>query len=166
MLKMTDSLRLLVMYVDDSIITGCSTSMIAAIKGILHDRFLMTDIVLLHFFLGLNINQDASGIKLSHAKYSRYLLEIFHMTYYKSVSNPFLSGVRLEDGRDTPLVDNTLYRQLVGSLLYLTQSRPYLSYVVGVVSKFMQESHELQSVSFDMYRAPSPLGFIMQQTLH
>jgi hypothetical protein len=65
------------------------------------------------------------------------------MTDYKSSPTPFLSGVKLEDGRDTPLVNNTLYRQLVGSLLYLTHSRPDLSYAVGVVSRFMQEPHEL-----------------------
>eukprot|EP00253_Pinus_taeda_P011546 PITA_11546 len=45
----------------------------------------------------------------------------------KPAPNPFLSGVRLKDGGDTPLVDNTLYRQLVGNLLYLTHSRPDLS---------------------------------------
>jgi hypothetical protein len=61
----------------------------------------------------------------------------------KSAPTPFLSGVKLEDGRETPLVDNTLYKQLVGSLLYLTHSRPNLSYVVGEVSRFMQEPHEL-----------------------
>jgi hypothetical protein len=65
------------------------------------------------------------------------------MTDCKSAPTPFLSGVRLEDGGDTPLVDNTLYRQLVGSLLYLTHSRPDLSYEVGAVSMFMQEPHEL-----------------------
>jgi hypothetical protein len=61
----------------------------------------------------------------------------------KSAPTPFLSGVKLEDGRETPLVDNTLYRKLVGILLYLTHSKPDLSYAVGAVSKFMQESHEL-----------------------
>jgi hypothetical protein len=65
------------------------------------------------------------------------------MTDCKSSPTPFLSGVKLEDGRDTPLVDNTLYKQLVGSLLYLTHSRTDLSYTVGVVSRFMQELHEL-----------------------
>jgi hypothetical protein len=65
------------------------------------------------------------------------------MTDCKSSPTPFLSGVKLEDGGETPLVDNTLYRQLVGSLLYLTHSRPYLSYAVGTVSRFMQEPHEL-----------------------
>ena len=65
------------------------------------------------------------------------------MTDCKSVPTPFISGVKLEDGGDTPLVDNYIYRQLVGKLLYLTHSRPYLSYPFGTVSRFMQEPHEL-----------------------
>jgi hypothetical protein len=65
------------------------------------------------------------------------------MTYCKSALTPFLSGFKLEDGGETPLVDITLYRQLVGSLLYLTHSRPDLSYAVGAVSRFMKEPHEL-----------------------
>eukprot|EP00253_Pinus_taeda_P021851 PITA_21851 len=82
-------------------------------------------------------------IKLSQAKYARDLLERFRTTDCKPAPTPFLSGVRLEDGGDTRLVDSTFYRQLVGSLLYLTHSRPDLSYVVGVVSRYMQEPHEL-----------------------
>jgi hypothetical protein len=65
------------------------------------------------------------------------------MTDCKSTPTPFLLGLRLEDGGDTPLVEKTLYIQLVGSLLYLTHSRLDLSYAVGEVSRFMQESHEL-----------------------
>jgi hypothetical protein len=65
------------------------------------------------------------------------------MTDCKSAPTHFLSGVELEDGGDTPLVDITLYKQLVGSLLYLTHSIPYLSYAVGAISRFMQEPHEL-----------------------
>jgi hypothetical protein len=61
----------------------------------------------------------------------------------KSAPTPFLSGVKLEDDGETPLVDNTLYRKLVGSLFYLTYSRPDLSYAVGAVSRFMEELHEL-----------------------
>jgi hypothetical protein len=143
MLMTVDSLLLLVMYVGDLLITDCLTSMIVVVKRILHDRFLMTDMGPLHFFLGLEISQDASGIKLSQAKYARDLLERFHMTYCKYSLTPFLSGVKLEDGGETPLVDNTLYKQLVGSLLYLTHSRLDLSYEVGAVSRFMQEPHEL-----------------------
>jgi hypothetical protein len=143
MLKTVDSLLILVLYVNELLVTGCSTSTIAAVKRILHDRFFMTDMGPLHFFLGLEISQDASGIKLSQAKYAQDLLERFHMIDCKSAPTPFLSGVKLEDGEETPLVDSTLYRQLVGSLLYLTHSRTDLSYAVGVVSRFIQESHEL-----------------------
>jgi hypothetical protein len=70
MLRMANSLLLLVLYVDDLLITSCSTSTIAAVKRILHDMFLMKDMGLLHFFLGLEISHDASCIKLSHAKYA------------------------------------------------------------------------------------------------
>jgi hypothetical protein len=70
MLRTDDSLLLLVLYVDDLLITEFSTSVIVAVKKILHDRFLMTDMGLLHFFLGIEISQDASGIKLSQAKYA------------------------------------------------------------------------------------------------
>jgi hypothetical protein len=84
--------------------------MIATVKRILHDRFLMTDMGPLDFFLGLEISQDASCIKLSQYKYSRDVLERFHMIDCKSSLTPFLSGVKLEDDGETPLVYNTLYR--------------------------------------------------------
>ena len=70
MLRTNDSLLLLVLYVDDLLIIGCSTSVIAAVKRILHDKFLMTNMGPLNFFLGLDINQDASDIKLFQARYT------------------------------------------------------------------------------------------------
>jgi hypothetical protein len=56
MLMTTNSLLLLFLYVDDLLITGCSTSTIFVVKRILHDMFFMTDMGPLHFFLGLEIN--------------------------------------------------------------------------------------------------------------
>eukprot|EP00253_Pinus_taeda_P031498 PITA_31498 len=132
-----DSLLILVLYVDDLLITGSLDSAIAAVKRVLHDKFLVMDMDPLHFFLGLEISQDAIRIKLSYAKYARDLLERFHMTNCKPTLTPFLFGLCLRDGGDTPLVDSTLYRQLVGSLLYLTHSRPNLSYVVESISRYM-----------------------------
>eukprot|EP00253_Pinus_taeda_P025683 PITA_25683 len=90
-LKTHDSLLILVLYVDDLLITGSSVSTIATVKRVLHDRFLMTDMGPLHFFLGLKISQAATGIKLSQAKYARDLLKRFHMTDCKPTPTPFLS---------------------------------------------------------------------------
>eukprot|EP00253_Pinus_taeda_P019211 PITA_19211 len=132
-----------VLYVDDLLITGSSTSVITNIKTALHKRFSMTDMGLLNFFLGLEIHQRDSGITIFQPKYVRDLLARFDMSDCKPTATPFLSGIKLENGKDTPLVDCTLYRQLVGSLLYLTHSRPDLSYAVGAVSRYMQEPHEL-----------------------
>jgi hypothetical protein len=70
MLRTADSLLLLVLYVDDLFITGCSNSSIVVVERILHDRLLMKNMGPLHFFLGLDIIQDALGIKLSQAKYA------------------------------------------------------------------------------------------------
>jgi hypothetical protein len=69
----------------------------------------MTDLGPLQVFLGPQVNQDDSSIKLSQTKYERYLLVRFHMIDYNFAAIPFLSKVSLEDGGDTTLVDNTLY---------------------------------------------------------
>ena len=72
--KKNDSLLIIVLYVDDILITCISTSIIIEIKTALHKQFSMSDIGLLNFFLGLEINQSGSGITISQPKYARYIL--------------------------------------------------------------------------------------------
>ena len=103
----------------------------------------MIDIGMLRKFIVLEVNQKDSEIMITWSRYTVYLIKIFHMTDCKATPFPFLSSIRLEEGGSTPLVDNTLYRQLIGILLYLTHSRKDLSYDVSVVSIYMQEPHEL-----------------------
>ena len=64
------------------------------------------------------------------------------MEYCKPAPSPFQSRVKLPATCTSPEVDATLYRQLVGSLLYLTHSRPDLSFVIGRVARYMQTPHE------------------------
>ena len=85
------------------------TSTVDSAKSALHDRFSMTDLGLLHYFLGLEVSQYTSGIKMEQSKYASYLLVCFHMIELKTTTSPFLSGVRFEDAGTTPLVDDTLY---------------------------------------------------------
>ena len=60
-----DAHFLLMLYVDDLIITGGTSSIIASVKTSLHDRFAMTDLGLLHYFLSIKITQSTAGITLS-----------------------------------------------------------------------------------------------------
>jgi hypothetical protein len=66
----------------------------------------------------------------------------FHMEDWKPAPSPFQSRVKLVATCTFPEVDATLYRQLVGSLLYLTHTHPDLSFVVGLVARYMQTPHE------------------------
>ena len=80
---------------------------------------------------------------ISQSRYSSDMLKIFHMEDCKESPFPFLSGIRIEEGGSTPLVYNTIFGNLIGSLLYLTHSRPDIYYVVSVATRYMQEPHEL-----------------------
>ena len=65
------------------------------------------------------------------------------MKYCKPSKTPFLYGVKLEEVGSSPLVNNTLYRQLIGYFLYLTHTRPELSYAVSVASIYMDPPHDI-----------------------
>ena len=65
------------------------------------------------------------------------------MTYCKATPFPFLSGIRLEEGGSTPLVESTLYKKLIGILLYLNHLMPDLSYVVSDASRYITKPCEL-----------------------
>ena len=92
----------------------------------------MTDLGLLRQFLGLEIEKYEVGIKIKQLNYVVDLLLKYKITECKESKCPFLSGIKLGDFDASPLIDSSLYRQLVGSLLYITHSRPDLEYVVGV----------------------------------
>eukprot|EP00253_Pinus_taeda_P012672 PITA_12672 len=133
-----NSLIILVLYVDDLILTGSDPILINHVKSSLKKKFEMTDLGHLHYFLGLQVLQSKEGISLSQAKYACDILRHFHMEDCKPAPSPFQSGVKLSVSCTSPEVDATLYRQLVGKLLYLTHTRPDLSFAVGLVARFMQ----------------------------
>eukprot|EP00253_Pinus_taeda_P007435 PITA_07435 len=86
--------------------------------------------------------QSKEGISLSQCKYACDLLRHFHMENCKPTPSPFQSGAKLSVTYTSPEVDATLYRQLVGKLLYLTHTRPDLSFAVGLIAQFMQNPNE------------------------
>jgi hypothetical protein len=125
---------IIVVYVDDLVITGNNIDLILRLKKQLVDSFDMTDLGILHYFLGLQVLPLSDGLFISQSKYVMDLLTHFKMEYCKPCATPFQSGVKLSKTCQSPKVDATLYRQLVDSLIYLTHSRPDISFVVSVVS--------------------------------
>ena len=120
-------LLLIVLYVDDFLITGGSTPGLREIKSVLSKEFSMTNLGMLMHFIGLEVNKKYSGIMITQSIYVVYLLKRFHVTDFKEAYFPFLSSIRLGEGGSTRPVDSTLYKKLIGSLFYLTHSRPNLS---------------------------------------
>ena len=103
----------------------------------------MTDLGLLRQFLVLGIELSEAGIKVSQPNYVLDLLLKFKMVECKAPKCPFLSGIKLGEFGASPSVDKSLYIQLVGSLMYLTHSRPDLEYDVGYVYIYMHENNEI-----------------------
>ena len=61
----------------------------------------------------------------------------------KPINTPFLSGFKLEEDDSSPMVNNTLYKQLIGCLLYLTHTQPDIYYVLSVALRYMDYPHEI-----------------------
>ncbi|XP_024196341.1 uncharacterized mitochondrial protein AtMg00810-like [Rosa chinensis] len=98
----------------------------------------------LTFFLGLQVRQMNTGLFLSQTKYAENLIKKFGLESNKTVSNPMSTTTKLHEDQEGKSVDPTLFRSMIGSLLYLTASRPDISYSVGVCARFQanpKESH-------------------------
>ena len=95
-------------------------------------------------FLGLKIRQQDLGIFLSQSKYARNLVKKFGLEFASSVRTPMSPNVKHTIDLLGKSVDSSLYRSMIGSLLYLTASKPDISYSVGVCARYQvnpKESH-------------------------
>ena len=119
------------------IITGDKIVGIHDLQKFLSQHFEMKDLSTLSYFLGLEVTSSSDGYYLSQAKYASDLLSKAGLTHSKTISTPLELNVKLNTTDSEPLSDATLYRQLVGSLIYLTVTGPDLAYAVHLVSQFM-----------------------------
>lgn len=102
-------------------------------------RFHIKELGCLKHFLGLEIEHTTDGIFLSQQKYCRDLLQKIGMVDCKPISTPMEPNSRICAHEDKDLESAKMYQILVGSLIYLTLSRPDISYVVGVLSRYMNK---------------------------
>jgi hypothetical protein len=123
--------------VDDLLITGDDSDYIAFVKARLSEQFHMFDLGPLSYFLWIEVTSTPDGYYLSQRKYIHNLLDRAGLTDHHSMDTPMELHTRLHAMDGVPLGDPTRYRQLIGSLVYLGITRPDISYVVHILSKFM-----------------------------
>ncbi|GJY79065.1 ribonuclease H-like domain-containing protein [Tanacetum coccineum] len=133
----------LLVYVDDIIITGNSVSEIEKFKVFLKSKFMIKDLGKLKYFLGIEVVDTDKGICLHQRKYVLDLLSEYGMLACKPAKTPLMSKLVIsnEASDKDPLLENiTDYQKLMGKLIYLTNTRPYISYAVHCLSQFMHSS--------------------------
>ncbi|KAL2585495.1 hypothetical protein AAZV13_13G001300 [Glycine max] len=131
------------LYVDDLIFTGNDELMFAKFKSSMKHEFDMTDLGNMRYFLGLEVMQRIDGIFLCQKKYALEMLQRFGMDKSNSVQTPIVPGVKLTKDDTGVKVDKTYYKQIVGSLMYLTSTRPDMMFVVNLISRYMENPTEL-----------------------
>lgn len=126
-------LLVLLLYVDDMLLTGSSSDLVTSFIQLLSSEFSMNDLGPVHHFLGVEISFTADGLHLCQSHYARTILERSDMLHCKPMPTPL--AVKNKLATDVvPLVDPSYFRGIVGALQYLTLTRPYLSYSVNYVS--------------------------------
>lgn len=128
---------LLVVYVDDIVITGDDVDGIRALKEFLHTQFHTKDLGPLRYFLGIEIARSPKGISLSQRKYTLDILSEAGMLGSKPCETPMDPQLKLLPEEGVLFSDPGRYRRMVGKLNYLTVTRPDISFAVSVVSQFL-----------------------------
>nr|GEW38858.1 hypothetical protein [Tanacetum cinerariifolium] len=129
-------IQLVQIYIDDIIFGATNKDLCKSFKKLMKDMFQMSSMGELTFFLGLQVKQKKDGIFISQDKYVAEILRKFGLTKGKSTSTPIDTEKPLLKDPDGEDVDVHTYRSMIGSLMYLTLSRPYIMFAVCVCAHF------------------------------
>ncbi|XP_020249110.1 uncharacterized protein LOC109826492 [Asparagus officinalis] len=142
---------ILLLYVDDMIITGNDSSAITSLKQHFQSQFEMKDIVFLRYFLGIEVASSSHGYILSQQKYIADILERASLSdpsiVITPLSTPMKMNLKLRYDDGDPLHQPTRYQELVGALLYLSTTRLDIAYVVHNLSQFVSSLTSIHYVA-------------------
>ncbi|GJV63637.1 ribonuclease H-like domain, reverse transcriptase, RNA-dependent DNA polymerase [Tanacetum coccineum] len=141
-IKLDNTLKSLNFKKYDLIITGTPKKEIDKFKAQMEEKFEMSDLGLLAYYLGIEVTQTNGDISIKQTAYASKILKEAGMIDCNETLIPMDPGTRLTKITEGTMVNSTEYRSLIGCLRYLLHTRPDLSYYVGLLSRFMQEPRE------------------------
>ncbi|GJY32909.1 retrovirus-related pol polyprotein from transposon TNT 1-94, partial [Tanacetum coccineum] len=140
--KAGNNLLLVQIYVNDIIFASTNTAMCDEFANLMTTKFKMSMMGLMSFFLGLQISQTPRGVFINQSKYASEIIKTYGMLTSDSVDTPKVEKNKFDaDLQGTP-VDATHYRGMIGSLMYLTFSRPNLIYAICLCAQYQAKPIE------------------------
>ena len=136
LLKHGNDTLIIQIYVDDIIFGGSSHALVAKFADDMSREFEMSMMGELNFFLGLQIKQSKEGTFMHQGKYTKDVLKKFDMADAKPLPTPMAMTTALDADEDGEAVDQKEYRSMIGSLLYLTATRPDIHFAVCLCARF------------------------------
>uniref|UniRef100_A0A6N2M2Z6 Reverse transcriptase Ty1/copia-type domain-containing protein n=1 Tax=Salix viminalis TaxID=40686 RepID=A0A6N2M2Z6_SALVM len=127
----------------DLIFTDNDKDIMCDFKRFMPREFDMIDLRSIRFFLGIEVLQRTDGIFIYQKIYALEILRRFGMLESNEVSSPIIPGFNINKDENETTMDETYLKQLVGRLMYLTVTRPYMMFVTGLISRFMARPIEL-----------------------
>ncbi|GKB72686.1 putative ribonuclease H-like domain-containing protein [Tanacetum coccineum] len=134
--RVKGNILLVQVYVDDIIFGSTKKSLCTEFEKLMHKKFQMSSIGELTFLLGIQVTQKDDGIFISQDKYLDKILKKFGFSTVKAASTPMETSKTLMKDKNAKYVDVHLYRSMIGSLMYLTSSRPDIMFVVCACVRF------------------------------
>ncbi|XP_070022750.1 secreted RxLR effector protein 161-like [Nicotiana sylvestris] len=129
-------------YVDDIIFRATAESLCEEFAKLMGSEFKISMMGELSFFLGLQVKQYLKDKFICQQKYIRELLKRFDMEASKVIDNTIATATRLDMDETGSLMNESMYRGIIGSLLYLTASRPDIVFSVGLCARFQSNPNE------------------------
>ncbi|WVZ25754.1 hypothetical protein V8G54_004298 [Vigna mungo] len=163
-----DHILVVCLYVDDLFVTGSSIKEIEELKSLMKTEFEMTAMGKLNYFLGMEFFETSAGLLMHQRKYTKDILRRFHMDQCNKAETPLETNKRLRSNMNEESVDETLYKQMIGSLRFLFNSRPDIVFEVGLLSRFMSKPMRSHMVAakrmFRYVKAIKDLGILFPRT--
>ena len=140
--KNNDQLFITQIYVDDIVFGSTNNTKVQQFVDVMFHEFEMSLVGELSYFLGLQIKQFNDGICITQAKYAKNIVKKFGLENTKHCDTPMSTILKLSKVASGKSVEQTLYRGMICSLLYLTTSMPDISFSVGVCARYQLDPKE------------------------